>query len=112
MLSHIGLAALCQAALIVVPLFACVALLPMPRAWILALCGNYEAAIRIYEKKLARYPSQLHLYLRLAPLYLLAGRRDANALIAYRIFLQIHFAVGNFKAAGSTRVENFGAAKI
>jgi len=72
--------------------------LPIPRAWLLALCGNYAAATEIYENQLARKPNHLPLYLALANLYLLAGRRDERALIAYRVVLQMRLATQHLQS--------------
>ncbi len=63
------------------------------RAWIYALCGNYEAAAQIYEKKMRRGRVTASAYLRLASLYLLQGRHDARALLAYRIVREINVAM-------------------
>jgi len=72
--------------------------LPIPRAWLLVLCGNYAAATEIYENRLARQPNRLPLYLTLANLYLLAGRQDERALIAYRVVLQMRLATQHLQA--------------
>lgn len=68
-------------------------LLPRCRAWMHVLLGNYMAAAAIYERRLARHPHRFHLYLKLAGLYILAGRRDAPALTAYRIIWEISQAI-------------------
>lgn len=73
-------------------------LLPIPRAWLLALCGKYAAATEIYENQLARRPHHLPLYLTLANLYLLAGRHDERALVAYRVVLQVRLATHHLQA--------------
>lgn len=73
--------------------------LPIPRAWLLALCGNYAAATEIYENQLARKPNHLPLYLTLANLYLLAGRQDERALIAYRMVWQLRMATHHLQAS-------------
>ena len=75
--------------------------LPIPRAWLLALCGKYAAATEIYEQQLARRPHQLPLYLTLANLYLLAGRQDERALIAYRVVLQMRLATQHLQSLKS-----------
>ena len=63
---------------------------PAFRAWIHVFSGNYAAAIQIYEKRLARQPHRLPLYLTLANLYLLAGRRDRRARTAYAMIRLLH----------------------
>ncbi|NUM75993.1 tetratricopeptide repeat protein [candidate division KSB1 bacterium] len=82
-------------ALTCVPLLALLFAWPTFRAWLHALGGNYDAAIRIYEKKVARQPSHLRLYLTLAHLYLLAGRHDQRAVTAYVMIRLLHFASSN-----------------
>jgi hypothetical protein len=77
----------------VIALLGLAILSPLCRAWIHALLGNYTAAANIYERRLARHPHRLHLYLRLAVLYMLAGRRDEPALTAYRIIGEISRAI-------------------
>jgi tetratricopeptide (TPR) repeat protein len=87
------------AVLIVLAGFGLILCLPIPRAWLLALCGNYAAATEIYENQLARKPNHLPLYLTLANLYLLAGRRDERALIAYRVVCQLRMATQHLQAS-------------
>lgn len=72
----------CSTRPIAPPLLAFLLLAPAPRAWFYTLRGDYEAA-RICEKTLARHPHRVSLYLKLANLYLLAGRRDRRAMTAY-----------------------------
>jgi hypothetical protein len=66
---------------------------PPCRAWVHVLLGNYTTAAEIYERRLTRHPQRLHLYLKLAALYMLAGRCDEHALTAYRIIRQISHAI-------------------
>lgn len=81
--------------MLIAPMLAALFTWPIFRAWCHVLCGNYEAAIRIYEKRLAENPAHLRLYLTLANLYLLAGRRDARAVTAYAMMRLLHSACNN-----------------
>ena len=80
-------------ALFVLPFVGLWAMWSESRAWIYALCGNYAGAAAIYEDRLRREGMHMRSYLRLAGLYLLQGRNDARALLAYRTVLQINFAM-------------------
>lgn len=79
---------------------------PLCRAWVHALLGNYAAAAKIYEKRLTRHPQRLHLYVRLAALYILAGRRDERALEAYQMVWQISRAVREFMKTNPVVAQN------
>jgi tetratricopeptide (TPR) repeat protein len=79
----------------VLALLGLVRLSPLFRVWVYALLGNYTAAAKIYEQRLTRRPYHLHLYVKLAALYLLADRRDERALRAYRISWEILQAIQN-----------------
>jgi len=52
------------AMLVVLAGFGIILCAPIPRAWVLALCGNYAAATEIYENRLARKPNHLKMYFR------------------------------------------------
>lgn len=82
-----------KVALFVLPFVGLLAMWSESRAWIYALCGNYAGAAAIYEERLRRDGTHMRSYLRLAGLYLLQGRNDARALLAYRTVLQINFAM-------------------
>ena len=53
------------------------------RARVYAALGRHHAAMRIYERMLARAPAQVDLYRRLAKIYLILGRVDEKAMKAY-----------------------------
>jgi tetratricopeptide (TPR) repeat protein len=72
------------------PLLAYLLLAPAPRVRFYAWRGDYERAAQICEKALARHPHRVSLYLTLANLYLLAGRRDQRARTAYALMRLLH----------------------
>lgn len=82
-----------KVALCVLPFVGLFAMWSESRAWFYALCGNYAGAAAIYEERLRRDGTHMRSYLRLAGLYLLQGRNDARAMLAYRTVLQINFAM-------------------
>lgn len=86
--------------LLALPLLAFPLLAPAPRAWFYILRGDYDTAARIYEKALARHPHRVSLYLKLANLYLLAGRRDRRAMTAYAMMRLLHL-VSHYREDGS-----------
>ncbi|MCL4707732.1 tetratricopeptide repeat protein [bacterium] len=81
--------------LLLLPLFGVMMFSPMARARFYLLQGNYNAAARIYENRLASRPNRVQLYSMLASIYLLAGRKDETAIKIYKTVLQLNLATRN-----------------
>lgn len=81
--------------LLLLPLFGVIMFSPMARARFYLLQGNYNAAARIYENRLASKPNRVQLYSMLASIYLLAGRKDEAAIKIYKTVLQLNLVTRN-----------------
>lgn len=81
--------------LLLLPLFGVMMFSPMARARFYLLQGNYNAAARIYENRLASKPNRVQLYSILASIYLLAGRKDEAAIKIYKTVLQLNLVTRN-----------------
>jgi len=57
--------------------------------------GNYEAAVRVYEKILENNPGNARFYEPLANIYMLLGRSDSNAIRIYNVVLQLNPNINN-----------------
>ncbi|MDZ7267951.1 MAG: tetratricopeptide repeat protein [candidate division KSB1 bacterium] len=82
-------------AIILVPMLSFLILSPSARARLHLLLGDFPRAARLYERLLAQKPSRVHLYPVLANIYLLAGRRDENAMKIYKTVLQLDLPLQN-----------------
>jgi len=83
------------AALVLLPLIGAVVFSPAARARLHLMRGDYVAATQIYEHLLVRHPDKVKLYLALAKLYLLMGRKDESAVKVYKMVLQLNLATSN-----------------
>ncbi|MDZ7269908.1 MAG: tetratricopeptide repeat protein [candidate division KSB1 bacterium] len=82
-------------AVVVLPLLSFVIFSSTTRSRYYLLRGNYAAAASIYEVMLARHPNREKLYLPLAHIYLLLGRRDEQAIKVYNTVLRLNLATPN-----------------
>ncbi len=82
-------------AIVVLPLLSFIMFSSTTRSRYYLLRGNYAAAASIYEVMLARHPQREKLYLPLAHIYLLLGRRDEQALKVYNAVLRLNLATPN-----------------
>ncbi len=82
-------------AIVVLPLLSFIMFSSATRSRYYLLRGNYAAAASIYEVMLARHPQREKLYLPLAHIYLLLGRRDEQALKVYNAVLRLNLATPN-----------------
>lgn len=82
-------------AIVVLPLLSFIMFSSTTRSRYYLLRGNYAAAASIYEVMLARHPQREKLYLPLAHIYLLLGRRDEQALKIYNTVLRLNLATPN-----------------
>ncbi len=82
-------------AIVVLPLLSFIMFSSTTRSRYYLLRGNYAAAASIYEGMLARHPQREKLYLPLAHIYLLLGRRDEQALTVYNAVLRLNLATPN-----------------
>ncbi len=94
-------------ALAALSLVGIVILSPTARARFHVLRGNYAAGVRIYEKILARHPQRVKLYLPLANLYLLLGRRDEAALKIFKTILLLNLATQNRDEISTIVAQNY-----
>ena len=90
--------------LLVFPVLGFLAFSPAIRAKLLLAKGNNQAALRIYERIIAKNPDRLKYYPMLASLYLLAGKRDARAMKVYKTVLE-----NNLAAAQKENIQTFVA---
>jgi len=76
------------------------------RAWFLSLIGKKMKARKLYEKILTAKPDQLWLYIKLAELYDLEGRKDRQAIRVYTMVQHLNInnrAINNLRLSLSNR---------
>jgi len=69
--------------------------------------GDFAAAVMLYEQILARHPSKIKIYPKLANLYLLLGRRDEKALKVYQTVLQLNLRLRNREEINALVAQNY-----
>lgn len=77
------------APLLVIPLVGALFVVPSLRAHFYLIRGNFAKAAELYEAILERNPGKTKLYQKLAKIYLLTGRKDAQAVAIYKTALQL-----------------------
>jgi len=95
------------AALLVLPAVGSMFLSPMVRARFHMSRADYLGALRIYEKLLERNPKRVHLYPKLAHLYLLLGRTDERALKVFKTILQLNLVMPNLEQINTIVAQHF-----
>jgi len=95
------------AALVLLPLIGAVVFSPAARARLHLMRGDYVAATQIYEHLLVRHPDKVKLYLALANIYLLLGRKDENAVKIYKMVLQLNLATSNRDEMSAIVAQNY-----
>ncbi len=83
------------ALLLAVPVFGWLYFTPAARARRLLLRNDYRSAAKVYETELARHPSRVKYFPKLAEIYLLQGRKDDEAMKIYRNVLQLNLAANH-----------------
>lgn len=83
------------ALLLALPAFGWLYFAPAARARRLLLRNDYRSAAKVYETELARHPSRVKYFSKLAEIYLLEGRKDDEAMKIYRNVLQLNLAANH-----------------
>lgn len=83
------------AALLVLPALGWLYLSPDVRAKRLLARHDFRAAAKLYEGLLARHPSRVKYFSKLAEIYLQEGRKDDEAMKVYRNVLQLNLVAAH-----------------
>ncbi|KAA3616097.1 MAG: hypothetical protein DWQ05_10130 [Calditrichaeota bacterium] len=93
--------------IILVPLLGFLAVSPALRVRFLLAKKKYVAAAQIYEKILIKHPNRINIFPKLAHIYLLAGRKDDQAIKIYKMIMHLNLSAEYHSQISSILTQNY-----